>query len=178
MAARPLFGASADAGAGSTTRRSATALLGERRARPSCLARASPRIRTRRCCTTISRWCSSARATTTRRARRRSAACTRTRAAQLHKNIGDPHYRAGRYDEALESLPARREVQPELGSDMYLKLGNIRLKPAGARRRGALLGARARARSGQRHRPHESRSGSAGLLMLDQQHLATTLSSS
>jgi tetratricopeptide (TPR) repeat protein len=47
---------------------------------------------------------------------------------QLHKNLGDLHYRAGRYDEALESYLRATKANPELGGDMYLKLGNIRLR--------------------------------------------------
>jgi tetratricopeptide (TPR) repeat protein len=48
--------------------------------------------------------------------------------AQLHKNLGDLHYRAGRYDEAMESYLRATKVSPELGGDVYLKLGNIRLR--------------------------------------------------
>jgi tetratricopeptide (TPR) repeat protein len=47
---------------------------------------------------------------------------------QLHKNLGDLHYRAGRYDEALEAYLRAAKAEPELGSDVYLKLGNIRLR--------------------------------------------------
>jgi tetratricopeptide (TPR) repeat protein len=47
---------------------------------------------------------------------------------QLHKNLGDLHYRAARYDEALESYLRAAKAEPELGSDVYLKLGNIRLR--------------------------------------------------
>jgi len=48
--------------------------------------------------------------------------------AQLHKNLGDLHYRTGRYDEALESYLRATRAAPDLGGDVYLKLGNIRLK--------------------------------------------------
>jgi tetratricopeptide (TPR) repeat protein len=47
---------------------------------------------------------------------------------QLHKNLGDLHYRAARYDEALEAYLRATKSSPELGGDMYLKLGNIRLR--------------------------------------------------
>jgi protein O-GlcNAc transferase len=47
---------------------------------------------------------------------------------QLHKNLGDLHYRAARYEEALEAYLRATKSNPELGSDMYLKLGNIRLR--------------------------------------------------
>ena len=44
---------------------------------------------------------------------------------QLHKNLGDVRYRDGRYDEALESYTRAVRNDAELGSDVYLKLGNI-----------------------------------------------------
>ncbi len=48
--------------------------------------------------------------------------------AQLHKNFGDLQYRATHYDDALESYLRATKVHPDLGSDVYLKLGNIRLR--------------------------------------------------
>jgi tetratricopeptide (TPR) repeat protein len=48
--------------------------------------------------------------------------------ATLHKNVGDLQYRAGRYDEALEAYVRAAKANPELGGDLYLKLGNIRLR--------------------------------------------------
>jgi tetratricopeptide (TPR) repeat protein len=48
--------------------------------------------------------------------------------AQLHKNIGDLLYRAARYDEALEAYQRAVRCQPELGGDVYLKMGNIRFR--------------------------------------------------
>ena len=48
--------------------------------------------------------------------------------AQLQKNIGDAHYRNARYDEALEAYQRATKAQPELGDDVYLKLGNIRFR--------------------------------------------------
>jgi tetratricopeptide (TPR) repeat protein len=48
--------------------------------------------------------------------------------AQLQKNVGDLHYRAGRYDEALEAYQRAIKAQPELGDDIYLKLGNIQFR--------------------------------------------------
>lgn len=48
--------------------------------------------------------------------------------AQLHKNLGDLYYRAGRYDDALEAYGRASKANPELGGDLYLKLGNIRLR--------------------------------------------------
>ena len=47
---------------------------------------------------------------------------------QLHKNIGDCHYRAARYDDALEFYQRAVKLNPMLGDDVYLKLGNIRFK--------------------------------------------------
>jgi tetratricopeptide (TPR) repeat protein len=48
--------------------------------------------------------------------------------AQLQKNHGDLLYRAGRYDDALESYQRAVKMQPDLGSDVYLKLGNVRFR--------------------------------------------------
>ena len=47
---------------------------------------------------------------------------------QLHKNIGDLYYRAKRYDEALDAYERAVKSEPNLGDDVYLKLGNIRLQ--------------------------------------------------
>jgi tetratricopeptide (TPR) repeat protein len=47
---------------------------------------------------------------------------------QLHKNIGDCHYRSARYDDALECYLRAIKLNPSLGDDIYLKLGNIRFK--------------------------------------------------
>lgn len=48
--------------------------------------------------------------------------------AQLYKNVGDVHYRAGRYDEAFESFQRAVRAAPELGADVWLKLGNLRFR--------------------------------------------------
>ncbi len=48
--------------------------------------------------------------------------------AQLHKNVGDLHYRAGRYDDALESYQRAVRCDPDLGDDVWLKLGNLRFR--------------------------------------------------
>ncbi len=47
---------------------------------------------------------------------------------QLHKNLGDLRYRAARYDEALESYMRATKMNPDLGADVYLRIGNIRLR--------------------------------------------------
>ena len=47
---------------------------------------------------------------------------------QLHKNVGDLYYRAGRHDEALAAFERAVRADPELGDDVYAKLGNIRFK--------------------------------------------------
>lgn len=47
---------------------------------------------------------------------------------QLHKNLGDCHYRAARYDDAMECYLRAVKLSPALGDDVYLKLGNIRFK--------------------------------------------------
>lgn len=55
--------------------------------------------------------------------------------AQLHKNIGDAHYRVGLFDEAYDAYQRAVKFNDALGPDMWLRLGNIRLKrkePEGA----------------------------------------------
>jgi tetratricopeptide (TPR) repeat protein len=47
---------------------------------------------------------------------------------QLHKNIGDYFYRASQYDEALEAYQRAVKLNPSLGEDVFLKLGNIRMR--------------------------------------------------
>ncbi|MGH7665319.1 MAG: DUF4388 domain-containing protein [Gemmatimonadaceae bacterium] len=47
---------------------------------------------------------------------------------QLHKNQGDGCYRTGSYDEALDAYQRAVKLNPALGEDIYLKLGNIRFK--------------------------------------------------
>lgn len=48
--------------------------------------------------------------------------------AQLHKNVGDLQYRSGAFDEALEAYTRAVKFNESLGSDVWLKLGNIRLR--------------------------------------------------
>ncbi len=47
---------------------------------------------------------------------------------QLSKNLGDLHYRTGNYDDAWEAYERVVKLQPNLGDDMYFKLGNIAYK--------------------------------------------------
>jgi pentatricopeptide repeat protein len=47
---------------------------------------------------------------------------------QLHKNLGDGYYRSGRYDDALESYMRAVKHRPNLGADVYHKLGNLRYR--------------------------------------------------
>jgi tetratricopeptide (TPR) repeat protein len=47
---------------------------------------------------------------------------------QLHKNLGDAHYHAGRTAEALEAYQRAVKLLPGLGPDVYLKTGNILFK--------------------------------------------------
>jgi tetratricopeptide (TPR) repeat protein len=51
-----------------------------------------------------------------------------TTVPQLHKNVGDYHYRAGRYDEALEAYTRASKAAEAPGADLYFKLGNIRYR--------------------------------------------------
>ncbi len=47
---------------------------------------------------------------------------------QLSKNLGDLCYRGSRYDEAWEAYSRAVELSPDLGDDVYFKLGNIAYK--------------------------------------------------
>ena len=47
---------------------------------------------------------------------------------QLSKNLGDLAYRASRYDQAWEAYSRAVELAPDLGDDVYFKLGNIAYK--------------------------------------------------
>ncbi|PYP71461.1 MAG: hypothetical protein DMD41_12290 [Gemmatimonadetes bacterium] len=47
---------------------------------------------------------------------------------QLAKNLGDLAYRAARYDEAWDAYNRAVELAPDLGDDVYFKLGNIAYK--------------------------------------------------
>jgi tetratricopeptide (TPR) repeat protein len=44
---------------------------------------------------------------------------------QVSKNLADILYRNGRYDEAREAYERAAKLAPELGDDLYFKLGNI-----------------------------------------------------
>ncbi len=45
--------------------------------------------------------------------------------AHLHKNLGDYHYRAQHFDEALEAYTRVLRLAPRHGPDVYLKIGNV-----------------------------------------------------
>lgn len=47
---------------------------------------------------------------------------------QLWKNLADLCYRSGRYDEAAEHYERAAKLAPDLGDDLYFKLGNIAFK--------------------------------------------------
>jgi tetratricopeptide (TPR) repeat protein len=47
---------------------------------------------------------------------------------QASKNLGDLLYRAGRYDDALEAYQRAARLAPDLGDDLYFRLGNIAYK--------------------------------------------------
>jgi len=44
---------------------------------------------------------------------------------QLSKNLGDLLYRGGRYDDAQDAFDRAAKLAPELGDDLYFKLGNL-----------------------------------------------------
>jgi tetratricopeptide (TPR) repeat protein len=47
---------------------------------------------------------------------------------QISKNLADLYYRAGRYEEAAEAYERAAKLSPDLGDDLYFKLGNIAYK--------------------------------------------------
>jgi len=47
---------------------------------------------------------------------------------QVSKNLADLLYRAGNYDEAFEAYERAAKLDPDLGDDLYFKLGNIAFK--------------------------------------------------
>jgi tetratricopeptide (TPR) repeat protein len=55
----------------------------------------------------------------------RSAFAEEPTYSQVSKNLGDLMYRAGRYDEALDAYERAAKLNPELGDDLYFKMGNI-----------------------------------------------------
>ena len=81
--------------------------------------------------------------------------------APAHKNAGDLHYRAGRYDEALECYLRAVRLDPNLGGDVYLKLGNIRYRRRERDEAVAVLGAFAGARARQSDGAEQPRDGAA-----------------
>jgi tetratricopeptide (TPR) repeat protein len=58
----------------------------------------------------------------------RSALSEEPTLPQISKNLADLQYRAGRYDDAFESYERAAKLDPELGDDLYFKLGNIAYK--------------------------------------------------
>ena len=47
---------------------------------------------------------------------------------QTHKNLGDLAYRRGSHEEALQFYQRAAELAPELGEDLWVKLGNLHYK--------------------------------------------------
>jgi tetratricopeptide (TPR) repeat protein len=47
---------------------------------------------------------------------------------QISKNLADLCYRSGRYDDAFEAYDRAAKLQPDLGDDLYFKLGNLAYK--------------------------------------------------
>ncbi len=47
---------------------------------------------------------------------------------QISKNLADLFYRAGRYDDAFEAYERAAKLDPDLGDDLYFKLGNLAFK--------------------------------------------------
>jgi tetratricopeptide (TPR) repeat protein len=47
---------------------------------------------------------------------------------QVFKNLADLCYRSGRYDEAFDGYERAAKLEPDLGDDLYFKLGNLAYK--------------------------------------------------
>jgi tetratricopeptide (TPR) repeat protein len=47
---------------------------------------------------------------------------------QISKNLADLFYRGGRYDEAFDAYERAAKLDPDIGDDLYFKLGNIAYK--------------------------------------------------
>jgi tetratricopeptide (TPR) repeat protein len=47
---------------------------------------------------------------------------------QLHKNIGDLYYQAARYDDAFDAFERAVKTHPDLGEDVYVKLGDLYMR--------------------------------------------------
>jgi Flp pilus assembly protein TadD len=58
----------------------------------------------------------------------RSALAEDAALPQVSKNLADILYRSGRYDDAGEAYERAAKLNPELGDDLYFKLGNIAYK--------------------------------------------------
>lgn len=57
---------------------------------------------------------------------------------QIAKNLGDLCYRSGRFDEAWEHYERAAKLVPDLGDDLYFKMGNLALKRRETERAGDL----------------------------------------
>ena len=80
---------------------------------------------------------------------------------QISKNLADILYRNGRYDEACEAYERAAKLAPELGDDLYFKLGNIAYKRRDHERGPRELEPRDRAQSRARARPGQPRDAGA-----------------
>jgi len=58
----------------------------------------------------------------------RSAYAEEPTLPQISKNLADLCYRSGRYDEAFDAYERAAKLDPDLGDDLYFKLGNIAFK--------------------------------------------------
>ena len=113
------------------------------------------------------------------RADRRSAACRRTPRSRSCTRISATCTIAPRATtRRWRRTCARRRSNPELGADVYLKLGNIRLRRQ-EREEAVRCWERAlELDPRQRHRPHQPRIGAPGVLMIGARASPATSSSS
>jgi tetratricopeptide (TPR) repeat protein len=68
----------------------------------------------------------------------REAASDDRPVAQVHKNIGDICYKQDRFEESWDAYQRAVKLAPELGDDVYFKLGNIAFRRGEKERAGAL----------------------------------------
>ena len=81
---------------------------------------------------------------------------------QISKNLADILYRNGRYEEAREAYERAAKLAPDLGDDLYFKLGNIAYKRRDKSARARELEPSHRAQSRPPAGPRQPRDAGAG----------------
>ena len=94
----------------------------------------------------------------------RSALAEDAALPQVSKNLADILYRNGRYEEAGEAYERAAKLNPELGDDLYFKLGNIAYKRRDHAPGPRELGPGNLAQSGPSARPGQPRNAGPGAM--------------